>query len=71
MWRYTLADWHPDTGLTLDEWAQKWADDGWQLVAGPGAAVTVNGRRVWRVSLRRWEGPAEARAPVSSRSPVR
>jgi hypothetical protein len=55
MWRYTLEDWDPQSGLTVREWGQQLADQHWGIWSGLGCWTTLDGRRVWRVSLRRWE----------------
>jgi hypothetical protein len=61
MWRYTLVSWDPATDGPEHEWARKLAAEGWQMWdAGSGPWVEVNGRRVVRWSLRRWEGPGQS-----------
>lgn len=59
MWRYTLRD------LTLEDdpetWATALAEEGWRLwiPGNSGTEVVINGRRVRRYSLRRWEGAGD------------
>jgi hypothetical protein len=55
MWRYRLEDWDPESGLTIREWAQQLANEHWGIWFGRGCWTTVDGRNVWRISLRRWE----------------
>lgn len=51
--QYLLHDWDPAAGLSLEDWAQDLADKSWRTWAGSGAWTVINGRRVFRVSLRR------------------
>lgn len=53
MWQYLLHDWDPDSGVSMQAWAQDLADKGWVAWAGPGCWTTHEGRSLWRVSLRR------------------
>ena len=57
MWRYRLWDLPEDEDP--ETWARALAAEGWHLwiPGNAGASVVVNGRRVHRYSLRRWEGP--------------
>ena len=51
--QYLLHDWDPNSGVTMEAWARDLADKGWVTWAGPGCWTSIDGRRVWRVSLRR------------------
>ena len=53
LWQYLLHHWDPDSGVSMEDWAQDLADRGWVVWGGPGGWTTHNGQRVWRVSLRR------------------
>ncbi|MGO4132354.1 hypothetical protein AB4Y70_12680 [Janibacter sp. YAF2_2] len=63
-WRYTLRD------LTdaddPEVWAKALAAEGWRLwiPGNTGAETVINGRRVRRYSLRRWEGDGDPPAPI-------
>lgn len=52
--QYLLHDWDPTSGVTLEDWAQDLADRGWHSWSGTGGTwAVINGRRVYRVHLRR------------------
>ena len=53
LWQYLLHDWDPESGVTMEVWAERLAAQGWVAWAGPGGWTSIDGRRVWRVSLRR------------------
>lgn len=57
--RYTLADWDPECGKSMEEWARELRDQGWRQWSSAGGWIDVDGRRVWRVSLRLDAPPAE------------
>jgi hypothetical protein len=61
---YTLADWDPTSGQSMEDWARQLRDQGWCVWAGPGTWVTIDGRRVWRISLRLDEPPDRDRPGV-------
>lgn len=63
MWRYTLRDLSPADDP--EAWATALAEEGWRLwiPGNSGAEVVINGRRVRRYSLRRWEGDGDPPPP--------
>jgi len=46
-------DWNPESGVTMEAWAQGPAEMGWGVWVGAGGWTAQDGRRVWRVSLPR------------------
>lgn len=58
MWHYAAFIFDPLRGQDFDDWRDELAEKGWRiwLVNGgrAGAWITVEGRRVWCMSLRRW-----------------
>jgi hypothetical protein len=59
MWRYALFDYDAAGGQDVEEWMAELTMKGWQpwSVDGQrsGTWIHVDGRRVWWVSLRRWD----------------
>jgi hypothetical protein len=57
VWRYALKDWHPDSGLTLEEWRAELAAEGWEPELpelAEGAGLVHEDRTVRRHAVRRW-----------------
>lgn len=51
-WQYRTFRWNPDLE-TCEAWATRLRDEGWQTWAGNGAWATIDGRRVFGVTVRR------------------
>ena len=58
MWHYGLFDYDPSLGQDFDTWRDELAEKGWRVwcIEGQrtGAWINLDGRRIWRLSLRRW-----------------